>query len=81
MTNFKLYVALHLIGISIPVVLMCFPATSVWGVILLFVYVFIYKPLLDKKRLQGKGVDSHGQSIWSKYPFWSARCRKVLYTK
>lgn len=51
MTNFKLYVALHLIGISIPVVLMCFPATSVWGVILLFVYVFIYKPLLDKKRL------------------------------
>lgn len=81
MANFKLYIALHFIGICIPAVLMYLPATQDLGGVLLFIYVLVYKPLLDKFRLEQKGFESKGQSIWKKYPFWSERCREVLYTR
>lgn len=80
MKNLFLYLLLCIAGILIPVLLMCYVEGNI-GVWMLGAYVFIYRPLIDKLRLEAKGMKSKRGCLWWKYPFWSHDCMKDLYSK
>ena len=79
MKNLFLYLLLCIAGILIPVMLMRYVEGNI-GVYLLVGYIFVFRPWIDKLRLEAKGVKSKKGSLWWKYPFWSLDCIKVLYS-
>ncbi|WP_302773389.1 hypothetical protein [Parabacteroides johnsonii] len=79
MKNLFLYLLLCIAGISIPVMLMRYVEGNI-GVYLLVGYIFVFRPWIDKLRLEAKGVKCKKGSLWRKYPFWSLDCIKVLYS-
>lgn len=80
MKNIFIYISLLLAGISVPAILMYLGEGNI-SILMLGVYVFVYKPVLDKLRLDAKGVKSEKGSLWWKYPFWSYECLEKLYSK
>ena len=80
MKNMFLYLLLCVAGILVPAALMFYVEGNI-GVLMLGAYIFIYRPWIDKLRLEAKGIKSKRGNLWWRYPFWSYDCQKELYSR